>query len=197
MANSTDKRNPPAGALAALASFAGKSCASAMNKPVDLSEADTVWFVDSGVLDVAVAEYGEAGIESSFKHLFQVRSGGLVFGLDMESGLKLVAKGLPGTRLRKLGTSSLLDATAEAGGGAELTAELVTLADRWIDDFAAAVASDFTPRPRPAAKLNADGNAKPPAPGVLFAEQGVVWLSGGDWTLPSCNSKTLCPADPN
>ena len=177
MANNIDKPDAPATALAAFAASAGEFRTSAMNEPIDLSEADSVWFVDSGMLDVAVAEYGEAGIASSFKHLFQVQPGRLVFGLPMTSGLKLVAKGLPGTRLRKLRASDL-PAAAEAGDGAELAAELAAQADRWIEDFAAAVARDFTPRPRPAANLSSRGNPPPPAPGVVFAEHGVVWLTG-------------------
>ena len=183
-------------AIAGIATDIGEPVSSAMNQPVDLSDPESAWFVETGMLDVAAAEYGNAGIESPFKHFLQIEAGNLVFGVSesASSGLKLVAKGLPGTKLRRISVAALLEAVVRAG----VAAELAALVDTWIVGFAAAVAKDITPPPRPDARLNPDRQTAPPKTGVLSAEHGagVVWLSGADLQAEFLQLEEACADGP-
>ena len=180
MNNNTRQSTRIESAITRIAAEIGEPVSSAMNQPIDLTDPESAWFVETGMLDVAAAEYGDVGIESPFKHFLQLEAGNLAFGVaeNASSGLRLVAKGLPGTQLRKISVAALLEATVRAGR----VAELATLVDTWILGFAAAVAKGITPQPRPEARLNPNREAKPPKAGILSAEYGagVVWLCGAD-----------------
>ena len=183
MASETSRRAEGRSALGELAVSAGELRPAAANRPVHLDDPGVVWFVDHGALDICVAEYGDEGIRSSFKHLLRLEPGRLAFGVDEQataSGLKLVAKGLPDTRLRRIPIRLLADEIAKKAGGAGLRDEIVAEVDAWIGDFAAAVAREIEPRPRPALRLAPGQDAEAMITGVLFAERGVVWLSGED-----------------
>ena len=167
-------------AIIGIAADIGEPVSSAMNQPIHLSDPASVWFVEAGVLDVSAAEYSDAEIQSPFKHFLQLEAGDLAFGVAerASSGLKLVAKGLPGTRLRRISIAALLERAVREG----CVAELAALVDAWIVGFAAAVAKDISPQPRPDARLNPGRESKPSIAGILAAERGtdVVWLSGAD-----------------
>ena len=179
MASRTGSAESATGALGALAVAAGELRASAMNEPVDLGDPGAVWYVEHGTLAISVAEYDEQGIGSPFRHVLRLEAGRVAFGVDGEvaEGLRMVAKGLPGTRLRQLAIVRLIEeAAGDSGGG--LRAEVAEATDAWIGDFAAAVAREVDPRPQPTARLKTGPAADPPVQGILFAERGVVWLSG-------------------
>ena len=170
---------PVTGALGALAISVGEPRASAMNQPVDLCDPGFVWFIERGSLDISLAECGEQGIESPFKHLLRVEAGRLAFALERQAadGLKLIGKGLPGTLVRRIPVPRLIKELAKESDG-DLTEEIAVAVDAWIGDFAAAVTKNVEPRPQPTVRLSAEPGAGPPVQGILFAERGVVWLAG-------------------
>ena len=167
--------------LAEVAAARGEIRSAAANQPVHLSDPASSWYVESGALDVSVAEYGEGEIQSAFKHVLRIEAGRLAFGVGAHAahaGLRLVAKGNPDTRLRRISTRALLDEIAkEDGPAAGLADEVVAQVDTWVQDFAAAVAGEIVPRPQPALRLSPGQAAHEMTTGVLFAERGVVWLS--------------------
>ena len=181
MASDTGHRDGGRGALGELAVSAGELRSAAANRPVHLGDPGVVWYVEHGALDISVAEYADGEVRSSFKHVLRIEPGRLAFGVDGQataSGLELVAKGLPETRLRRISIRLLADEIANKAGGTGLRDEVVAEVDAWIGDFSAAVAREIDPRPRPALRLVPGQAPGAMTTGVLFAERGVAWLSG-------------------
>ena len=161
ISSSTDK-------LAELAVSSGEAVQSAGNLPIRLSDPQTVYFVESGSLDVFLAEREDGRTMSSFKHVLRADPGRLVFGVG-ESSLAIVAKGLRGCQLRRLSLESLLlDDVADA---------LVAQVDAWIAAFAASVVADIELIPHsdflisPGEELNFEARC------VLAARADVAWIS--------------------
>ena len=164
-----------ADAMAELAVSLGEPFAGAANLPVRLDDPHVVWFVEHGALDVFLAEFQDAGPASSHKHLLRAAEGRLVFGLDEDAAatsLGLIAKGLPGSRLRRLPLAALL----RAAPGALLADQ----ADAWITEFSQAVARDIHPRPRTDLTIT-PGQHLDTEPGcAVSARRGVVWVAADD-----------------
>ena len=183
MAGETGHRGGGRGALGDLAMSAGELRSAAANRPVRLDDPGAVWHVEHGALDISVVERADGEVRSSFRHVLRLRPGRLAFGVDGQAaadGLELVAKGLPGTRLRRIPIRLLADEIANEAGGNGLRDEVVAEVDAWIGDFAAAVAREIEPCPRPALRLVPGQAPGTMTPGVLFAERCVTWLSGED-----------------
>ena len=159
--------------LAELASSLGEPFDGAANRPVDLDDPDVVWFVERGAIDVFVAEIRIGEAASSHKHLLRAAEGRLVFGLDGAAGnipLGLVAKGLPGSKLRRVRLESLT-----RNGAGEVLADQV---DAWLTDVSAAVIRDIESHPRPDLLLGAGEELDVESGCVMSARAGVVWAAG-------------------
>ena len=155
MANETN-RPDSSGVLAEFAASVSEPHSVAANLPTPLNDPDIAWFVDCGAVDVFAAEYADGRIQSAFKHIFRLEPGRLAFGVEEPqagSSLRLVAKGLAGTQLRRLPLRTLLNDMAATGGAGNLDRALVVQVDAWIEDFAAAVARDIAPRSSPKLRL--------------------------------------------
>ena len=141
------------------------------NRPVRLADPETVWYVVEGAVDVFVAQRSGGAAESDFRQLLRVGAGRLIFGVLGEDGSPsvLIAKGLPGSQLRRVPLAAF---AAPAAAGAA-----VGQVDLWIADFAEAVARAAAPRPRPDRFLAAGEDAAPAREGVLATRRGVVWVS--------------------
>ena len=167
------------GVLAGVAAAASEVVPSAGNLPVRLDDAGVAWFVEGGALDVFVAQYGGDEMESALKHVIRVGPGRLAFGMDAPPGgarLRLVAKGLVGSRLRRVPLRSLLDGMAGDAGAVRDAGTLAAEVDAWIEELGAAIARDVVPRPR--IDLRLEPVERVEAHGVVSAERGVVWLAG-------------------
>ena len=198
-----------AGHLARFAALEGESLVGGGNRPVSLSDPESAWLVVRGAVDVFAARRAGDGPEWDFKHLLRAEpgrlifatkdeidspdmisvvssgEGRLVFAMDDEAGLGdtavnvLVAKGLPGSELRRLRHDSLLGAGID-----DLVAEQ---ADAWITDVTAAVARDVPACSRQDLSLvTAGAETKIEAGGLVSARRGVVWVpaaAGGGMTL--------------
>ncbi len=156
------------------------------NRPIFLSDPEAVWYVVEGAVDVFIALKSGDEAHSDFKQLLRAEAGRLVFGVgggEDNSLSTYIAKGLPDTELR------LVPRTAFAGPE---VAELLTgQVDSWIVDFAATVAREVTPRPRPERFLAAGKDVGTVNENVLTTRRGVVWVS-----CPKGNATFLDTGEP-
>ena len=163
--------------LAGIALARGEPFAGGGNRPIRLADPDNVWYVVHGAVDVFTAQRLGDGRESDFRHLLRAGPGRLLFALgdEVEVGdgtAVLVAKGLPGSELRRVPLDLL-----SAG---ELRDRLVEQIDAWVSDFAAAVARDVIPRPRIDHFLAPGSEAEVEIGSRLSARRGVVWAASRD-----------------
>jgi len=163
----------PPDPLAELASSLGEPFDGAANRPVRLDDPDVVWFVERGAIDVFVAENRIGEAASSHKHLLRAAEGRLVFGVDGTAGnipLDLIAKGLPGSRLRRVRLESLT-----RNGAGDMLADQI---DAWLTEVSAAVVRDIEPHPRPDLLLAAGEELNVESECVVSTRGGVVWAAG-------------------
>ena len=156
--------------LAALAGSLGEQVAAEANRPISLDDPATAWFVEKGGLDVFLVEYRDAQNASSWQHLLRAGEGRLVLGVGEASGpLRVVAKGLPDTRLRRLQARNL----AQDG----ISVQLADQVDSWVTEVSAAVAKRVEPRPRTSVLASAGHLLHAEPGGVVSAPPGrVVWV---------------------
>ena len=133
--------------LAELASSVGEPAASAGNHPVLLDDPGVAWFVECGALDVFLIDNPEGEQRSSPKHVLRAEAGRLVFGMRGRDGgsLAAIAKGLPGSQLRRIQLKQILDRCDD---------ELADQVDVWVSEFTAAVTREIESHPRPGLLLD-------------------------------------------
>ena len=156
--------------LADLAARSGTPVACAGNLPADLDDPEFFWFIDEGAVDLFLVEKRDGVQQSAPQHLLRADSGRLLPGVaphDGESTLSLVAKGLPGTTIRRLPASCL---------GEAHPAELAMQVDAWLSDLSEMLVRDVVNRPRPDALVEPE-QAVPEERRTLAARRGVVWVS--------------------
>ena len=144
------------------------------NRPLELNDASTVWFVEHGTVDLFAAEHDASDMKSPFKHLFRLEAGRFAFGVDpSKHSMRLQAKGLHGTVLCAIPRDLLIE-FLEANDKEVITDEFVGQTDKWITDVSESVARDFEGRPPIEFRLNPGVvNEK----GTASPHGGVVWLS--------------------
>ncbi len=152
----------------------GDRIAAVARRPVNLWESGYAWYVEEGAIDVLAAEHESGRIASAYKHFVRLEVGQLAFSVD-ESGhsMKLVAKGLQGSRLRRLTLETLLDALADYDHA--LRREFDRHVDFWIESMSAAVSRDMQGAPATELRL-CPGSMT--GRGVASPGHGVVWLNG-------------------
>ena len=170
-----DQANPETTPIGELAARSGTTVPCAGNQPVRLDDTDSVWFIDQGVVDLFLVEFRDGREQAAPQHLLRREAGSLLPGVapdeqdgnDKDTTLRLVAKGLPGTLLRRLPASSLSDMQP---------AELAKQADAWLTDLTDTLSRFVSHSPRPTA-LAEPGLTQTLAPCVLSVRRGVVWVS--------------------
>ena len=162
---------PPPDVLAGIALARGEAFAGGGNRPVRLSDPETVWYVVRGTVDVFVAQRSGDEAASDYQQLLRVGPGRLLFGIAREEGASevCIARGLPGAELRRVPRAAF--------AGPRAAGPLAGQVDSWIVDFAAAIARRMTPRPRPERFLTAGEEAGVVSENVLATRRGVVWVS--------------------
>lgn len=155
--------------FADLAAALGTAVPNAGNLPLDLDDPQSVWFVESGAVDIFLAERHNGVEQTALQLLNRAEKGRLLPGILPQSGettLSLTARGLPGTVLRRLSVDDL------AAVGRE---ELATLVDTWIMDLSAALSRDIMYPPVP--DVLVEVGQMPTAEGRTFsARRGVIWV---------------------
>ena len=127
--------------------------------------------IEEGAVDLFLVERRDAVEQSAPQHLLRADAGRLLPGAAPHEGdttLSLIAKGLPGTILRRL---------PAAGLAAVRPADLAEQVDAWLSDVAVMLTRDVLNRPRPDALAEPE-RALPTATGTLSVRRGVVWVSG-------------------
>ena len=160
--------------LAELATRSGTSVPCAGNLPVELDDADSAWFIDQGTVDLFLVELSDGVEQAAPQHLLRRGAGWLLPGVapderdhDENTTLGLIAKGSPGTLLRRMPASLLSEVHPS---------ELAEQADTWLTDITEALARFVSRPPRPTV-LAEPGLARALGPGTLATRRDVVWVS--------------------
>ncbi len=172
-------------ALARIAAESGTPVPCAGNLPVDLSDPEFVWFIESGPVDLFLVEREDGVDQSAPQHVLRADTGRLLPGVaphDDVTSLALIAKGVSGAVLRRLPASRL---------GTIRAAELTEQVDEWLLDISAMLVRDVTLHPRADALLE-PGQATRTRSGTLAARRGVVWV----WGVPPAAGLFMGLIDP-
>ena len=160
--------------IAELAKRAGKACPCAGNLPVPLDDADHVWFIARGSVDLFLVEFRDRVEQASPQHLLRREAGELLPGVapdsegnGKETSLGLLAKGLPDTLLMRLPASLLHEVDP---------AELAQQTDTWLQAVTETLSRFVGSTPRPTA-LAEPGVTRSLESCILSVRQGVVWVS--------------------
>ncbi|MYB35274.1 MAG: ATP-binding cassette domain-containing protein [Gammaproteobacteria bacterium] len=165
-------------ALASFFAAHGKAIDSTANRPIQLNDADAIWMVERGTIDVLAAEFDAGRITSPLRHVMRLGPGQLAFGTTQDEHLpKLIVKGLEGTRLRLFRRDSFLAAIRQSSHSELLLDELIALTDSWIEDFAASVAHEMEAHPQVEYRLSSGCKLKS---GIASALTGVRWIISDD-----------------
>ena len=162
---------PESRTLGRIAAEWGAEVPCAGNQPVDIGDPEFAWFIESGAVDLFLVERQDGVEQSAPQHMLRAESGRLLPGTapqDEVTSLGVVAKGLPGTVLRRIPASRL---------GTVRRSELAEQVDAWLMDISAMLVRDVTHQPRADALL-ASGDAPTTRSGTLAARRGVVWVTG-------------------
>ena len=165
---------PESTSIAELAARFGASVPCAGNMPVKLDDPDSVWFIDQGVVNLFLVEFKDGMEQAAPQHLLRRESGWLLPGVEPDEGdhvddttLSLIAKGLPGTLLKRLPTSLLSEVDP---------AQLAEQTDTWLTAVTDTLSRFARPLPRPTALAEA-GLTQTLTPCTLSVRRGVVWVS--------------------
>ena len=165
---------PTYASIAELAARSGASVPCAGNLPVKLDDPDSVWFIEQGTVDLFLIEFKNGMEQAAPQHLLRRTSGRLVPGVapddqdgDKDTTLSLIARGLPGTLLKRLPASMLSEAHPE---------ELAEQTDTWLTAITDTLSRLVNRRPRPTA-LAEPGMTSTLTPCTLSVRRGVVWVS--------------------
>ena len=165
---------PAYSSIAELAARLGTDVPCAGNLPVKLDDADSIWLIDRGTVNLFLVELKDGVEQSSPQHLLRREAGWFLPGVparepDAQDGttLSLVAKGLPCTLLKRLPVSLL--SKVHPGELAEQT-------DAWLSEMTDTLSRFATPAPRPTALAEA-GAIQVPAHSTLSVQRKVVWAS--------------------
>ena len=161
--------------IAELAARSGTSVPCAGNLPVHLDDPDSVWFIDQGAVDLFLVEFKDGVEQAAPQHLLRRESGRWLPGVapdepnddDKDTRLSLVAKGLPGTLLKRLPASLLSEVHP---------AELTEQADTWLTAITDTLSRLVSHLPR-ATALAQPGETRTLGPCTLSVRRGVVWVS--------------------
>ena len=166
---------PEYATIAQLAARSGTSVPCAANLPVDLDDPGSVWFIDEGVVDLFLVEFGDGVEQAAPQHLLRCESGRLLWGVApdeqddhrKDTTLRVIAKGLPGTLLKRLPASLLSDVHP---------AELAAQTDTWLTAVTDTLSRLVSHLPR-ATALAEPGMTQTLGPCTLSVRRGVVWVS--------------------
>ena len=166
---------PDCTSIAELAARSGVSVPCTGNRPVELDDPDTVWFIERGAVNLFLVEFKDGVEQAAPQHLLRRGSGWLLLGFapDEQDGdegttLSLVAKGLPGTVLRRLPASTLSEADP---------AEVAEQVDTWLTAITDTLSRFVGRIPRPTALAESGSTLDLAPPCTLSVRRDVVWVT--------------------
>ena len=162
--------------LKALASDIGVAIPCEANQPISIGDADSVWFIESGAVDLFLLEFHEGTQQSAAQHLLRLEKGSLLPGIvadvqaeeDGGTTLGVIGKGLQGTILKQIPSQALFEVAAK---------ELAKQINSWVNQLMSTLSRFDTRTPR-ATALVEPGSTATFEPCTLGVRRGVVWLSG-------------------
>ena len=161
--------------IAELAARSGTSVPCAGNMPVELDDPGSVWIIDQGAVNLFLVEFKDGVEQAAPQHLLRRESGWLLPGVepDEQEGdegttLSLVAKGLPGTLLRRLPAAKLSEVDP---------AELAQQIDTWLTAITDTLSRFVGRIPRPTALAEPGLTLDLAPPCTLSVRRDVVWVS--------------------
>ena len=135
--------------IAELAGRSGESVPCAGNLPLKLDDPDSLWFIDRGAVNLFLVEFKDGVEQAAPQHLMRRQSGRLLPGVapdqrdhDDDTTLSLIAKGSPGTLLKRLPASLLSEIHP---------AELAEQIDTWLTAMTDTLSRFAVRLPRPTA----------------------------------------------
>ncbi|MDE0391054.1 MAG: ATP-binding cassette domain-containing protein [Rhodospirillales bacterium] len=139
-----------------------------------LDDPESVWFIDRGAVNLFLVEFKDGVEQAAPQHLLRREAGWLVPGVapderdnDDDTTLSLIAKGSPGTLLKRLPASLLSEVRPE---------EMAEQTDTWLTAITDTLSRFASHLPRPTA-LAEPALTQTLAPGTLSVRRGVVWVS--------------------
>ena len=162
--------------IAELASSTGEKIPCEGNKPVALDDCNSFWFVEEGTVDLFLLEKKEEIEQAAPQHLMRVETNRILPGViadkqensGSETTLSLIAKGKPGTRLRRFPISAFTKIHST---------EIAEQIDTWLSALTLALSRFVIRSPRPNVLMEPDTvNTK--CSGILSVLRGVVWVTG-------------------
>ena len=160
--------------LATLAEQVGVPTPCAGNSPVSLDDPDQLWFVESGKVNLFIVEIRNGIEQSQRQHLMICNRGDLLFGVlpdnsqaEYDTEFKVIAKGIPGTVLRKFLGKELNQVFCE---------EIAKQVDDWVQSFIKTLSRFVTHTPHPL-KLVLPDTSTNLQPCSLSVSKGVSWAS--------------------
>ena len=161
--------------LAELAAAEGVPVPCVGNLPLDMGDPGLVWFVEEGAVDLFLIERSDGAEQSAPQHLLRAASGRLLPGIAPQTEpttLALVAKGRPGTVLRRLPAERL---------AAVREVELAEHVDMWLAEISAMLVQDVANSPQADMLLEAGEDATADE-GTVSVRRGVAWVSPPEGT---------------
>ncbi|MCY4265319.1 MAG: ATP-binding cassette domain-containing protein [Gammaproteobacteria bacterium] len=139
------------------------------NMSLNIDDPGFVWFVERGVVDVFLFERAAEIEQSAPQHMVRCEVGRLLPGVMPQEGettLSLVAKGVPGTLLRRFSVESLKKVKPE---------ELAVALDAWIKDISLVLAADIMQQPSP--DVHVEPGKRPTMEArTISTLRGVCWV---------------------
>ncbi len=142
------------------------------NLPVSLDDPDSVWLIHRGSVNLFLVEYKDEVEQAAPQHLLSREIGAILPGVvpdvqDDDTTLNVIAKGSPGTVLKRVAASALFDVSPEQVAGQ---------IDAWVIEITEKLSRYVSRHPRPTALAEA-GRQRTYTPCVLSVRRNVVWMS--------------------
>ncbi|HVS15081.1 MAG TPA: NHLP bacteriocin export ABC transporter permease/ATPase subunit [Thermoanaerobaculia bacterium] len=146
------------------------------NTPFLLDDADSVWVVEAGDVNVFAVQLDERHEPGARSHYVNIGAGELLFGMDLERygiGSAFLAVGAVGTRLRRL---PMLRLRQRLAADEEIAVAAARAVDRWVAALSEALTREIIPGPVVDLSLVPDELCALAPQQVARSNRGVLWL---------------------
>ena len=141
------------------------------NSPLVLDDPQRVWMVAVGCVDIFAVPLEDGQPVGTRTHVHRVEVGQLLFGgrPDEETGLGLIAVGIPGSQVLELPRASLQELQGDP-------TELSTLVDAWVEGMTAGMAQGR--QAGQVSLLKVEGDSRHAAGKNITPAHGTFWICG-------------------
>ncbi len=156
-----------------LAGFVSDEISCESNRPLELDDKRHFWFVKDGTVDIFIEERLDGVVQAPPQHLLRAQAGRLLPSVVPNEGatqLRLIAKGLPDTKLIRIPVDLLQDIDRN---------QLAEQIDIWIEGISTTLSRYDASKTRVDLTLSPK-NAQTIASGVVSTKRGVSWFCGMD-----------------